>query len=99
MHIPTAAPVPAKPLPIYRQLYFQVIVAIVLGAILGHYEPLIGEKMKPLGDAFINLVKMIIAPVIFLTIVTGIASMTHCVRWAGSLPRRWRTSCSSPRWR
>jgi len=77
MHIPTAAPVPAKPLPIYRQLYFQVIVAIVLGAILGHYEPLIGEKMKPLGDAFINLVKMIIAPVIFLTIVTGIAGMTH----------------------
>ena len=77
MHIPTAAPAPVKPLPIYRQLYFQVIVAIVLGAILGHYEPLIGEKMKPLGDAFINLVKMIIAPVIFLTIVTGIASMTH----------------------
>lgn len=75
MHIPTAAPAPAKPLPIYRQLYFQVIVAIVLGAILGHYEPLIGEKMKPLGDAFINLVKMIIAPVIFLTIVTGIAGM------------------------
>ena len=77
MHIPTAAPAPAKPLPIYRQLYFQVIVAIVLGAILGHYEPLVGEKMKPLGDAFINLVKMIIAPVIFLTIVTGIAGMTH----------------------
>jgi len=77
MHIPTAAPVPSKPLPLYRQLYFQVIVAIVLGAVLGHYEPLIGEKMKPLGDAFINLVKMIIAPVIFLTIVTGIAGMTH----------------------
>jgi len=57
MHIPTAAPVPSKPLPLYRQLYFQVIVAIVLGAVLGHYEPLIGEKMKPLGDAFINLVR------------------------------------------
>ncbi len=75
MHIPTTPTLPSKPLPIYRQLYFQVIVAIVLGAILGHYEPLIGEKMKPLGDAFINLVKMIIAPVIFLTIVTGIAGM------------------------
>ena len=50
MHIPTAAPVPSKPLPLYRQLYFQVIVAIVLGAVLGHYEPLIGEKMKPSND-------------------------------------------------
>ena len=77
MHVPTATPVPTTPLPFYRQLYFQVVVAIVLGAILGHYEPLVGEKMKPLGDAFINLVKMIIAPVIFLTIVTGIAGMTH----------------------
>jgi aerobic C4-dicarboxylate transport protein len=91
--------VPAKPLPIYRQLYFQVIVAIVLGAILGHYEPLIGEKMKPLGDAFIKLVKMIIAPVIFLTIVTGIAGMRTCAPWAGCSARPWRTSCSSPRWR
>jgi len=77
MHVPAAPTVPAPSLPFYRQLYFQVIVAIILGAVLGHYEPLIGEKMKPLGDAFINLVKMIIAPVIFLTIVTGIAGMTH----------------------
>ena len=77
MHIPTTPALPSKPLPLYRQLYFQVIVAIILGAVLGHYEPLIGEKMKPLGDAFINLVKMIIAPVIFLTIVTGISGMTH----------------------
>ena len=98
MHVPTATPVPTKPLPFYRQLYFQVVVAIVLGAILGHYEPLVGEKMKPLGDAFINLVKMIIAPVIFLTIVTGIAGMTHRAPSAGSSPRRWRTSCSSRRW-
>lgn len=77
MHIPTAPTGPAPSLPFYRQLYFQVIVAIILGATLGHYEPLIGESMKPLGDAFINLVKMIIAPVIFLTIVTGIAGMSH----------------------
>ncbi|OEY99223.1 MULTISPECIES: dicarboxylate/amino acid:cation symporter [Stenotrophomonas] len=77
MHIPTAAPLAAKPLPFYRQLYFQVVVAIVLGAILGHYEPAFAESLKPLGDGFIKLVKMIIAPVIFLTIVTGIAGMTH----------------------
>ncbi len=77
MHLadPPAAPPPRQPL--YRQLYFQVIVAIVLGALLGHFEPALAEAMKPLGDAFIKLVKMIIAPVIFLTIVTGIAGMTH----------------------
>ncbi|XHH31081.1 dicarboxylate/amino acid:cation symporter [Xanthomonas euroxanthea] len=58
-------------------MYFQVVVAIVLGALLGHFEPAFAESLKPLGDAFIKLVKMIIAPVIFLTIVTGIAGMTH----------------------
>ncbi|MCC4635117.1 dicarboxylate/amino acid:cation symporter [Xanthomonas dyei] len=77
MHISKpAGPVPA-PVPFYRQLYFQVVVAIVLGALLGHFEPAFAESLKPLGDAFIKLVKMIIAPVIFLTIVTGIAGMTH----------------------
>ena len=59
----------------YQHLYFQVIVAIVAGVTLGHFWPETGEAMKPLGDAFIKLVKMIIAPVIFLTIVTGIAGM------------------------
>ncbi|KQT65758.1 C4-dicarboxylate transporter [Aureimonas sp. Leaf460] len=68
-----ATPEPKKPL--YRQLYFQVIVAIVAGILLGHFEPVWGEALKPLGDAFIKLVKMIIAPVIFLTVVTGIAGM------------------------
>ncbi|PZQ33409.1 MAG: C4-dicarboxylate transporter DctA [Stenotrophomonas acidaminiphila] len=63
--------------PFYRQLYVQVLIAITLGALLGHFEPHYGEQMKPLGDAFIKLVKMIIAPVIFLTIVTGISGMTH----------------------
>ncbi|MBB6367639.1 MULTISPECIES: dicarboxylate/amino acid:cation symporter [Xanthomonas] len=78
MHIPTSPAGHApRHLPFYRQLYFQVVVAIVLGAILGHFEPAFAEKLKPLGDAFIKLVKMIIAPVIFLTIVTGIAGMTH----------------------
>jgi len=77
MHVPTAGSAPIPRLPWYRQLYVQVVIAIVLGAVLGHYEPALGESLKPLGDAFIKLVKMIITPVIFLTIVTGIASMTQ----------------------
>ena len=56
-------------------LYVQVIIAIMLGALVGHFWPDVGESLKPLGDGFIKLVKMIIAPVIFLTIVTGIAGM------------------------
>jgi aerobic C4-dicarboxylate transport protein len=69
---------------LYRQLYVQVVVAILLGAVLGHFEPAFAESLKPLGDAFIKLVKMIIAPVIFLTIVTGIAGMAH-LRSVGSV--------------
>jgi aerobic C4-dicarboxylate transport protein len=66
---------PAKPKPWYRALYFQVLVAIIIGVTLGYFYPELGEKMKPLGDGFINLIKMIIAPVIFITITVGIASM------------------------
>lgn len=62
-------------MPIYQHLYFQVLVAIVLGGSIGHFWPSLGQDLKPLGDAFIKLVKMVIAPVIFLTIVTGIAGM------------------------
>jgi aerobic C4-dicarboxylate transport protein len=61
--------------PLWTQLYLQVLVAIALGAVIGHVWPATGEALKPLGDAFIKLVKMIIAPVIFLTVVTGIAGM------------------------
>lgn len=61
---------------IYQQLYFQVIIAIVLGILLGKFFPELGEKMKPLGDGFIKLIKMIIAPVIFITLTLGIAHMT-----------------------
>jgi len=68
-----ATPPAAKPW--YAQLYLQVLVAIVAGVLLGHFVPQTGEAMKPIGDAFIKLVKMVIAPVIFLTIVTGIAGM------------------------
>ncbi|WP_010214863.1 dicarboxylate/amino acid:cation symporter [Sphingomonas sp. PAMC 26621] len=66
---------PAAPKRWYAQLYFQVLTAIVAGVLLGHFAPHAGEAMKPIGDAFIKAVKMVIAPVIFLTIVTGIAGM------------------------
>jgi len=61
--------------PIYQSLYFQVITAIVIGVLLGHFYPSTGEAMKPLGDGFIKLIKMIIAPIIFCTVVVGIAGM------------------------
>ena len=69
------AEVAAARTPFYRHLYAQVLAAIVLGALLGHFWPAAGEALKPLGDGFIKLVKMIIAPVIFLTVVGGIAGM------------------------
>src|SRR3954467_4951482 len=59
----------------YRHLYVQVLSAIVLGVLLGHFYPSLGEAMKPLGDAFIKMIKMLIAPIIFFTVVHGIASM------------------------
>ncbi|KAI5916724.1 dicarboxylate/amino acid:cation symporter [Thauera sp. 2A1] len=60
---------------LFRSLYFQVIVAIILGVLLGHFYPETGAAMKPLGDGFIKLIKMIIAPIIFCTVVVGIAGM------------------------
>ena len=61
--------------PLYKSLYLQVITAIVIGVLLGHFYPSTGEAMKPLGDGFIKLIKMIIAPIIFCTVVVGIAGM------------------------
>ena len=69
----TTAAVPRKPF--YTHLYAQVLTAIVLGILLGHFYPQLGEQMKPLGDGFIKLIKMLIAPIIFCTVVHGIASM------------------------
>ncbi|MBY0558729.1 dicarboxylate/amino acid:cation symporter [Hyphomicrobium sp.] len=63
--------------PLYSHLYVQVLGAIVAGVLLGHFYPDIAVQMKPLGDAFIKLIKMIIAPVIFCTVVHGIASMSN----------------------
>lgn len=77
MHFPTktSGEAPAR-IPFYRQLYVQVLTAIVLGITVGHFWPEIGASLKPLGDSFVKLVKMIIAPVIFLTVTTGIAGMS-----------------------
>ncbi len=58
-----------------QQLYFQVLAAIILGILLGHFYPEAGAAMKPLGDGFIKLIKMVITPIIFCTVVTGIAGM------------------------
>lgn len=77
--------------PIYKSLYFQVIIAIIAGILVGHFSPSgtqiingveqyvpgFGEQLKPLGDGFIRLIKMIIAPVIFCTVVSGIAGMEN----------------------
>ncbi len=71
----TPAAAPSRPGRWYTHLYVQVLVAITAGALIGHFYPSFGESLKPLGDAFIKLVKMVIAPVIFLTVVTGIAGM------------------------
>ena len=61
--------------PLYRSLYFQVLTAVAMGVLLGHFYPQLGADMKPLGDGFIKLIKMIIAPIIFCTVVVGIAGM------------------------
>ena len=58
-----------------QSLYVQVLLAVILGALLGHFRPEAGTAMKPLGDGFIKLVKMLIVPIIFTTVVTGIARM------------------------
>src|SRR3954463_6514776 len=65
----------SKRRPWYTVLYVQVLIAIVLGIAVGHLYPKTGAALKPLGDAFISLIKMMIAPIIFCTIVHGISSM------------------------
>jgi aerobic C4-dicarboxylate transport protein len=60
---------------IYKNLTFQVLLAIITGIIVGHFTPDFAQNLKPVGDTFINLIKLVIAPIIFLTIVIGIANM------------------------
>src|SRR5262249_17760097 len=84
-----------KPTPFYRQLYFWVLVGMVLGVAFGYFVPenkplefvlfgsnlhLAATDMKPLSDAFIRLIRMMIAPIIFTTVVTGIAGMGNLKR-------------------
>ena len=76
MQTAIAAAEPRGKVHFYRHLYVQVLVAIAAGIVLGHFYPDIGASLKPLGDAFIKLVKMVIAPVIFLTVATGIAGVS-----------------------
>ncbi len=61
--------------PLYKSLYVQVLFAVLVGVLLGNFYPSVGTDMKPLGDGFIKLIKMMIAPIIFCTVVTGIAGM------------------------
>jgi aerobic C4-dicarboxylate transport protein len=68
---------PARSQRLYKSLYLQVLIAIVIGVLLGHYFPEAATKFKPLGDGFIKLIKMMIAPIIFCTVVTGIAGMEN----------------------
>src|SRR3712207_9596486 len=60
---------------LYKNLTFQVLIAISLGILVGALFPSVGTSLKPVGDTFINMIKMVIAPIIFLTIVLGIGSM------------------------
>ena len=75
VNIGKAMTVTLKKPPIYKILYFQVLLAVVIGVLLGHFYPSLGTEMKPFGDAFIKAIKMLIAPVIFCTVVIGIAGM------------------------
>ena len=61
--------------PLYKQIYFWVLVGIALGILVGHFFPATGEALEPVGTSFVNLIKMVIAPVIFCTVVSGIAGM------------------------
>lgn len=70
-----ASSVPAKKKRLYKSLFFQILIAVVAGVLLGHFWPDLGSQLRPLGDGFIKLIKMIIAPLIFLVIVTGISAV------------------------
>ena len=97
--ISPGAATPPQRQPWYAVLYIQVLIAIALGVAIGHFYPKFGEQLKPLGDAFIALIKMMIAPVIFCTVVHGIASMSDLKKIGRSASRRCSISRRCPRWR
>lgn len=71
-----------------KNLTVQVVCAIIIGILFGHYFPELGEKMKVLADGFIKLIKMVIAPIVFFTVVNGIANMGDMKKSAASAARR-----------
>ncbi|MFC9352752.1 cation:dicarboxylate symporter family transporter [Arthrobacter sp. NPDC057013] len=78
MKIPSPVSPPAFPAPsrqLHKSLFMQILVAVVLGVAIGYFWPSVGSSLRPLGDGFIQLIKMIIAPLIFLVIVTGISAV------------------------
>ena len=75
-----AAAAPSHRRKIYQHLYVQVLCAIAFGVLLGYFYPALGAQMKPLGDMFIQAVKMVIAPIIFCTVVHGVAGMKDMKR-------------------
>ena len=74
-HITTAGTAPARKTRWYKQLYFWVLTAIVVGILVGWLAPSTGIAMEPIGTTFVNAMKMLIGPIVFLTIVGGIASV------------------------
>jgi len=85
--------------PFYKILYIQVLFAIGLGVVLGHWWPTVAVEMKPLGDGFIKLIKMVIALVIFCTVVSGISGMESMKKSAGWAARLCSILRWFPRWR
>jgi aerobic C4-dicarboxylate transport protein len=71
----TGEQTPTRRKPIYKQIYLWVLVGIVLGVLVGHFFPKTGQALEPIGESFINLILMVIAPIIFCTVVAGIAGM------------------------
>ncbi len=72
----TSAEQRARRKPIYKQIYFWVLIGITLGILVGYFFPATGRALEPVSESFVNLIKMVIAPVIFCTVVAGIAGMS-----------------------
>ena len=74
---PTATHPRSRIRSLLSQIYFQVLLAIIAGSILGHFAPEVGSTLKPLGDTFISMIKMLVAPIVFITVVLGICSANN----------------------